>query len=79
MGVVYHGYWYTDFENGENPNFLCNFQGAVVEAYLAGSGFHLNDIAVNEVVAGCATKVELPISLLNLFSSDTDVVQSLSG
>ena len=44
---------------------------------LTSSGL-LDDIAVNEVVAGCATQVQLPIGFLNLFTGNSDIVQSLS-
>ena len=44
---------------------------------LAGSGL-LDDIAVDEVVAGGTAQVQPPVGFLNLFTGNTDIVQSLS-
>lgn len=39
----------------------------------------LSNIAVNQIVVIDATEVEVPIGFINLFTGDTDVIQSLSG
>ena len=39
----------------------------------------LSNIAVNQIVVIDAAEVEVPIGFINLFTGDTDVVQSLSG
>lgn len=45
---------------------------------LASEALRLDDIAIDEVVASGTSEVELLVSILNLFTSDADVVQSLS-
>ena len=37
----------------------------------------LHQVAVNQVVAGDASKVEVTVRFVNLFTGDTNVVQSL--
>ena len=46
---------------------------------LCGYRVTLHDGAIHKVVVGDTSKVEVAVCFVNLFASDSDIVQSLSG